>query len=98
MSNSTIGDRLLEETRHLKGGATTVARMLGVARNTVRNWIHKGNIPANQLDALRNIGIDADYVFTGRRTSNTRPSSLLEFRIQRLELILGIDDEEIGDE
>ncbi|MCK9246676.1 MAG: Cro/CI family transcriptional regulator [Anaerolineaceae bacterium] len=58
--------RLDDEVRRL-GGPVKVAKLLGVAKGTVYNWIEKGNIPADKLEALDIEGADTGYIITGRR-------------------------------
>lgn len=48
-------------------GVTRIAQVLGVARNTVYNWMANGNAPLNQLLALEGLGVDLIYVLTGVR-------------------------------
>ncbi len=40
---------------------------MGVARNTVYNWMGNANVPLNNLMALYGIGLDVLYVITGER-------------------------------
>lgn len=46
-------------------GVSNIAQTLGIARNTVYNWMANGNAPLNQLLALEGLGIDIVYVLTG---------------------------------
>lgn len=69
---SAIGERLLEEVERL-GGVSVVATQLQAARNTIYNWIKKGNIPATELIELSAMGADAVYILTGHRTGGTLP-------------------------
>lgn len=64
---STIGKRLASEVDAFPGGVSAAAAAIGVARNTVYNWIEKGNVPADKLAALGEAGIDHFYVMTGQR-------------------------------
>lgn len=66
---STSGERLAEEVERL-GGISTVAKMLSTARNTLYNWIEKGNVPLNKLEELASLGADSVYVLTGQRGCN----------------------------
>ncbi|VVE67829.1 XRE family transcriptional regulator [Pandoraea anapnoica] len=68
------GERLLEEVERL-GGVSTVAKMLGAARNTVYNWVEKGNIPLNKLEDLAAFGGDTVYILTGQR-QHMEPSAM----------------------
>jgi phage repressor protein C with HTH and peptisase S24 domain len=45
------------------GGVTSVAKELGIVRNTVYNWIEKSNAPLNMLIELQRMGMDLAYVF-----------------------------------
>jgi hypothetical protein len=47
------------------GGVTSVATALGVARNTLYNWMEKENIPANKLLELGGLGADVSYILSG---------------------------------
>jgi hypothetical protein len=62
-------DRLDEEVRSA-GGPLKVSKALGVAKGTVYNWLEKGNIPADKLEALESLGCDACYIVTGRRVND----------------------------
>lgn len=54
------------------GGVTTISNTLGVARNTIYNWMTKGNVPLNSLMGLAGIlGMDVVYVLTGERLVST---------------------------
>lgn len=57
-------DRFEKEINRV--GVSHVAQTLGVARNTVYNWMANGNAPLNQLLALEGLGIDVVYVLTGK--------------------------------
>lgn len=53
------------------GGVTAISNSLGVARNTIYNWMAKGNAPLNNLMALSGVlGMDVVYVLTGERHAN----------------------------
>lgn len=53
------------------GGVTTISNTLGVARNTIYNWMAKGNVPLNSLMGLAGIlEMDVVYVLTGERLAN----------------------------
>ena len=58
-------DRLREEIE--AKGVSSLARALGIARNTLYNWCEKGNVPLDKLFALGAEGVDVDYVLTGTR-------------------------------
>ncbi|WP_157838133.1 helix-turn-helix domain-containing protein [Pseudomonas sp. PH1b] len=64
------------------GGVTTISSTLGVARNTIYNWMAKGNAPLNSLMGLAGIlGMDVVYVLTGERlvsVLNEEEKQLLE--------------------
>ncbi|XAI95384.1 hypothetical protein [Leptolyngbya phage Lsp-JY19] len=62
---STPGERLREEID--AKGVSSLARVLGVARNTLYNWSEKGNVPMDRLFELARAGVDLDYVLTGTR-------------------------------
>jgi hypothetical protein len=66
-SAQKIGRRLEEELDRIQSGITVAANHLNKARNTVYNWCEKGNVPADQLSALAEIGVDVTYVLTGQR-------------------------------
>lgn len=54
------------------GGVTTISNGLGVARNTIYNWMAKGNAPLNSLMGLGGaLGMDVVYVLTGQRHAST---------------------------
>lgn len=54
------------------GGVTAISNTLGVARNTIYNWMAKGNVPLNSLMGLAGIlGMDVVYVLTGERLVST---------------------------
>lgn len=57
-------DRFEKEINRV--GVSHIAQTLGVARNTVYNWMANGNAPLNQLLALEGLGIDIVYVLTGK--------------------------------
>lgn len=64
---SNFRDRFEEEVERI-GGVTAISRVLGVARNTIYNWMSKGNVPLRNLMALRGVmGMDVVYVITGER-------------------------------
>ncbi len=56
------------------GGVTEIANTLGVARNTIYNWMGKANVPLGDLMALKGVlGLDAVYVITGQRSAEALP-------------------------
>ncbi len=57
--------RLKEQIEALKGGVTAAANHLGKSRNTIYNWMEKGNAPLDQLEKLSEIGVDIHYITTG---------------------------------
>lgn len=63
---SDFRDRLGREIERL--GVSWVASTLGVARNTIYNWVGKGNVPLNSLMQLTGLGVDVVYVITGEMT------------------------------
>jgi hypothetical protein len=64
---SSFQERFEEEI--LRVGISKIANTLGIARNTVYNWIANGNAPLNMLMSLQGImGVDVPYVLTGRHT------------------------------
>ncbi len=64
---SSYRDRLEDEVNRL--GVTFVSQKTGVARNTVYNWLAKGNVPLNYLVVLGSLGADVIYVVTGQRSN-----------------------------
>ena len=57
------------------GGVTEIANTLGVARNTIYNWMGKANVPLGDLMALKGaLGLDAIYVITGQRNAEALPA------------------------
>lgn len=71
---SMARDRLEEEVNRI--GVSTISTYLGVARNTVYNWLAKGNIPLTSLMALEGLGANLVYIVTGNRGGNTPPPGL----------------------
>lgn len=67
MRENKLTLRLKEQIEALKGGVTEAAKHLGKSRNTIYNWIEKGNAPIDQVEKLSEIGIDIHYVITGVR-------------------------------
>jgi len=65
MRSNILTHRLKEQIEALKGGVTTAANHLGKSRNTIYNWIEKGNVPLNQLEKLSEIDVDIYYILTG---------------------------------
>ena len=59
-----------------------VSNHLGVVRNTIYNWMGKGNAPLDKLMALQGIGADVNYILTGER-AGAAP-------------VLGVDQEKAG--
>lgn len=66
MSNN-FQERFEEEIERI--GISAAAKHLGVVRNTIYNWIAKGNAPLNFLITLQEVGLDINYVLTGIRSS-----------------------------
>ncbi len=65
MCSNNLTLRLKEQIDSLKGGVTTAANHLGKSRNTIYNWIEKGNAPLDQIGKLSEIGVDIYYIVTG---------------------------------
>lgn len=63
---SNFQGRFEEEINRI--GVSAVAERLGVARNTIYNWIAKANAPMNSLIALNEMGVDVAYVLFGARS------------------------------
>ncbi len=64
---SDSGKRLAAEIERL-GGVTPVAKQLGTVRNTIYNWLEKGNIPLNKLEELGAAGADVVFILTGQHS------------------------------
>lgn len=64
-----IGQRLRSEIDRL-GGASLVAPLVGVHRNTVANWTANAGADAAQLARLAELGADVTYVLSGTRTKS----------------------------
>ncbi|MGH8332505.1 MAG: helix-turn-helix domain-containing protein [Pseudomonas sp.] len=82
---STFRERFEAEVERI-GGVTAISNGLGVARNTIYNWMAKGNVPLNSLMGLSGmLGMDAMYVITGERAVsalNSEEAKLLHtFRV-----------------
>lgn len=60
--------RLAREIERI-GGVTHVAKQLGAVRNTIYNWLEKGNIPLNKLVELEELGADILFVLTGEHAA-----------------------------
>lgn len=78
---SNCDERLREEIESI--GVSKLAKSLGVARNTLYNWVEKGNVPMDKLLALGKEGLDVVYILTGQRsiptsTLNKREEALLD--------------------
>ncbi|HHJ35271.1 MAG TPA: hypothetical protein ENJ87_05865 [Gammaproteobacteria bacterium] len=74
MRSNKLTLRLKEQIEALKGGVTTAANHLGKSRNTIYNWIEKGNAPVDQLERLGEIGVDICYIVTGFSETELRLS------------------------
>ncbi|MGF6098875.1 helix-turn-helix domain-containing protein [Pseudomonas sp. 18175] len=61
---------------------TAISNSMGVARNTIYNWMAKGNVPLNSLVGLAGmLGMDAVYVLTGKHMTdalNAEEAKLLD--------------------
>lgn len=66
---SSYLDRFQEEINRI--GVSAVSDHLGVARNTVYNWMGKANIPLNYLVALQGLGVDVLYVIDDKRSGDS---------------------------
>ncbi len=73
---SDMQKRFSEEVDKI--GVTSIARELGVARNTVYNWIAKGNAPLNYVAILTTLGVDIVYVLAGDVLGRNVTSKLTE--------------------
>ncbi|MCU7934141.1 MAG: helix-turn-helix domain containing protein [Candidatus Thiodiazotropha sp. (ex Dulcina madagascariensis)] len=60
--------RFEEEVNRL--GVTKISRQLGVARNTIYNWLANGNVPMDKLLSIGAMGADVQYILTGARSKN----------------------------
>lgn len=63
---STTRDRLESEINKFE--LSELANDLGVARNTIYNWMAKANTPLNYLVALKARGVDVEYIISGERS------------------------------
>lgn len=61
---SNFRDRFTSEVERI--GVSKIANTLGIARNTIYNWMAKGNVPLNSLMGLNGMGADVGYIITGR--------------------------------
>lgn len=67
---SSYQDRFEEEVNRI--GVTAIANQLGVARNTIYNWMAKANTPMNYLVALHSgLGMDISYVLFNERARSS---------------------------
>ena len=69
MCSNKLALRLKEQIEAIKGGVTATATHLGKSRNTIYNWIEKGNAPLDQVEKLSEIGVDLHYILTGTAQS-----------------------------
>ena len=74
---SESGKRLAAEIERL-GGVTPVAKQLGTVRNTIYNWLEKGNIPLNKLEELGAAGADVVFILTGQRSGAVATAPVLK--------------------
>ena len=58
--------RLVEELKRV--GPPVIAKLTGIARATVYNWMEKGNVPMDKLALLETAGADVNYILTGKRS------------------------------
>lgn len=70
---SNCRDRLEQEINKI--GVSAVSSGLGVARNTVYNWLAKANIPLTSLKALEGLGADVRYILFGDEGSEPEACS-----------------------
>lgn len=63
---STFQERFEEEVEKI--GISALANHLGVARNTIYNWIGKCNAPLNELMRMQGFGVDVQYILTSKRS------------------------------
>jgi transposase-like protein len=94
---SSLGERLEEEINRL-GGVSSLANALGIARNTLYNWVSKENIPANKLVEIAGAGADIAYVITGVRSGAAKLEAQGEAAdgavdLERLEMVMRVLDE-----
>lgn len=69
-SRAEIGARLKEERQKLSISQAQLGKLCGVSGRTVLTWeMGESKLPAQQLLALANHGIDSVYVFCGERIS-----------------------------
>lgn len=67
-----LHNRLVEELKRV--GPLTVAKLTGISRATIYNWMEKGNTPLDKLALLDAAGIDVTYILTGQ----CAPGSIVE--------------------
>lgn len=70
---SEVGERLAQEVEHL-GGVSAVSNLLGVTRNTVYNWIEKGNMGLDKLLQLGEAGGDVNFILANVRSKPRDPA------------------------
>ena len=63
--------RLKNERLRLGLGQSDVANATDVSLKTVQRWEKEIAIPSDKLALLVNLGVDAQYIVTGRRSSNS---------------------------
>lgn len=54
-------------------GHTEVAKLAGIARATLYNWIDTGSISLDKLAKLEKAGIDVNFILTGQRNHELTP-------------------------
>lgn len=94
---SSYRERLRGELERI--GISNVANTLGVARNTVYNWMAKANTPLNMLFGLEALGVDIRYVITGLRTpKGSTPLTLEQYEHEPGGGVRAADLRDEGDE
>ena len=65
INTETTGYKLKRELRRLNKTQGWLADILGVAPQTIGNWIKFSNIPDNIYDKLKENGVDTDWLLNG---------------------------------
>lgn len=81
--NSEIGDRLRSELFKIFKNVTEASAALGMSTQSLSQYLNGKRIPGNKVEArLELIGVDMDYINTGRATdANDHQKISQEFRI-----------------
>lgn len=84
MSNflEDVQRRLSDELKRV--GAVEIARATGISRQTIYNWIEKGNASLDKMGRLEEAGVDTAYVLTGQRSQTVADTPGLNRREQAL--------------